>query len=177
MHVHCLRGAAALALIGSAVLAACSDNTSAAIANFYANMTGDQEVPAVSTAATGQGTVANFTGAAAPQVKVTYAGLSGAPTRITIQTGVGTATGPAVANVCGGTTNPGPACGASGTTYTAVMIGTNTSGKLYTSMLTNGGTYVNIYTAAHKDSLVASTGNTIGGEIRGALVFTPTTTQ
>jgi len=160
MHVY--RLSSALALTALVAAAACSDNTSPALTAFYANMTGDQVVPAVTSTATGQATINNFSGSAPPAVKVTYTGLT--PTHITINTGQGTANGAALADVCGGTA---AACGASGATYNAVMIGTNTAQALYNTMKgTNGGTYILVITAAHAT-----------GEIRGSIVYTPATTS
>lgn len=171
MHVYRLRGASALAVILAA--AACSDSTSAPLTNFYANLTGDQVVPALTNGATGQATVTN-TGTA-PTVKITMSGLSGTPTRISIMTGLGTVNGTIVADVCGGSA---AAC-ASATSVgpvVATMVGANTAATLYTSMKTEGNTYINVFTAAKPAvTNTATPPVTTGGETRGAILFAPLT--
>jgi hypothetical protein len=170
MHVY--RLSSALALTALVAAAACSDNTSPALTAFYANMDASQIVatsPVVSSA-TGQATIDNFTGAAPPAVKVTYTGLT--PTRIALMSGAGTVNGTVLADVCGGA---GPVCGASGATYNSALNGTNTSQGIYNTMKgTNGGTYLTVFTTAHPASAPnATTGVVTGGEIRGAIVYTP----
>jgi len=161
MHVYRRRGALALAATLAAV--ACSDTLSPAIIpGFYADLSGDQVVPAVAVSATG---TYNFTTGADSGLTVTtgtLTGLSGAPTKIAIYVGAAGANGTERGDVCGGSA---PACtaGSTSVTNTAVtMIGTFTKGQLYTALHTYGGGYIMVNTAAHAT-----------GEIRGVVVFNP----
>jgi len=167
MHVY--RLSSALALTALVVAAACSDNTSPTLSAFYANMTGDQVVPAVTTAATSQATIANFTGSAEVQVKVTY---TLTPTRISIDSGVGCANGRPMADLCGGAA---AACStfSSGATFTGVRVGGYSLTQLYGALKNNGSTNIAIFTAAHPAVVNGTTGVITGGENRGPIVYTP----
>src|SRR5581483_8773177 len=106
MHVHRLSGAAALTLFGAAVIVACSDNTTAPLTGIYAHLTADQEVTNTPfTSGSGDAKIdATSQGGTMPKVtSLTWTGLTGAPTRISIQSGVGTANGAAIADICGNT--------------------------------------------------------------------------
>jgi hypothetical protein len=171
MQVYRLRGASALALILAAV--ACSDNLSAPLSTFYANLTGDQALPVVTTTATGSAHIAN-TGTTPPAVNAVFTGLSGVPTRISIAVGLGGTNGPIRADLCGGTVAAcasATALGATGAPVAATMVGGFAAADLYTAMKTEGNTYLVVFTVAHP--AVASGANTSGGEIRGAINFTP----
>jgi hypothetical protein len=179
MQVYRLRGAIALTAIMAA--AACSDNLSVAKpATFYANLSSDQEVPAVSVPGAignaqltlvGPATGTSPTNAPGDSIHyvITFSGLSSNATLSHIHVGAGTVAGTVRVNLCG-TGAPAAACPAatSGTiTGTAAIItgtGSITFDSLY-SALKSGGAYVNIHTV-----------NNGGGEIRGVINKTPLVT-
>jgi len=172
MQVYRLRGALALTAIVAA--AACSDNLSVAKpAGLYANMSSDQEVPAVSVpGATGHAdltlvgpaTGTSPTNAPGDSVHyvITFSGLSSNATVAHIHVGVGTVAGTVRLNLCG-TGAPAPACPAAtsgtitGTSTSIAGTGSITFDSLYSAMK-SGGAYVNIHTV-----------NNGGGEIRGVI--------
>jgi hypothetical protein len=162
MQVYRLRGALALTAIVAA--AACSDNLSVAQpTGFYANMSPDQEVPAIALAgATGTAVVTVYGPATTKSpgdsvhVKIDFSGLSGAATQAHIHVGSGTVAGPVRVNLCG-TGAPAPACTASPIDVRAGAVIGITFDSLY-SALKSGGAYVNIHTTTNA-----------GGEIRGVI--------
>jgi hypothetical protein len=173
MHMYRLRGAIALTAIVAA--AACSDNLSVAKpAGFYANMSSDQEVPAVSVpAATGSAQVSvvgpatgtNPTNAPGDSVHVvvTYSGLTGNPTLAHIHVGGGTVAGTVRVNLCGTAGIATCPAATSGTiTITATVIPAGITFDSLYSALKTGGAYVNIHTATNG-----------GGEIRGVINKNP----
>jgi hypothetical protein len=126
--------------------------------SFTATLTGAQEVPAVTTTASGSATCSgDGTGFSCT---VTYAGLSGAPTSAHIHVGnAGTAaTGNIRINLCGAGTAPACPTTASGTITSGAQLPTSgTYAALLTSMQ-GFGAYVNVHTATNA-----------GGEIRGQI--------
>jgi hypothetical protein len=161
MQVYRLRGALALTAIVAA--AACSDNLSVAQpTGFYANMSADQEVPAVALpGATGTAVVTVFGPATTKSpgdsvhVIINFSGLSGAAQMAHIHVGTGTVAGPVRVNLCG--VAPLPACTVSPIDVRAGAVIGITFDSLY-SALKSGGAYVNIHTTTNA-----------GGEIRGVI--------
>jgi hypothetical protein len=118
-------------------------------------LTGAQEVPAVVTTATGQGTVAISADGSTITYLVTYSGLSGTANAAHIHTGA--------AGVSGGVILP-LAVGPSPMSGTLTAANFTPSGSVTTfaeavAAIRAGATYINIHTAANP-----------GGEIRGQIV-------
>ena len=148
-----LVGAMALALV------ACMDDPTANTSSFYATLSGAQEVPAVSTTASGTGTCAPT--AAGFTCTINYSGLSGAPTAAHIHQGAaGVASGTVRVDLCGTAASPACPTGTSGTiTATNQPVNAGSSFTSVRSAMFTYGTYVNVHTAANT-----------GGEIRGHLL-------
>jgi hypothetical protein len=124
---------------------------------YVASLAGFQEVPAVSTSATGDGLVVISTDGNTLTYRVTYSGLSGALAAAHIHTGA--------AGVAGGVILPL-------VTSASPMVGTLTAANFSASgsitdftgavaAIRAGGTYFNLHTAANP-----------GGEIRGQIAVT-----
>jgi hypothetical protein len=153
-----------------AMIPACGDDEPAAPAtSFTASLSGANEVPAVTTPATGNATltvsgsqitytinVTNLQNAVLGHIHLAAAGQNG-PVRL---------------NLCG-TGAPEPPC-TSGTGTVVLATGTNgatlgiTFDELLTAMRT-GGAYVNVHTFA-EGCTVGAPGCNQGGEIRGQIV-------
>jgi len=119
-----------------------SGGAMAATETFHATLTGAQEVPPVTSSATGSATVTVDTAAKTVTYTVTYSGL--APIAAHIH-------GPAAAGKNAGVIipfKPGP----------SPFTGTATATDAQIKMIEDGDAYVNLHTADHK-----------GGEIRGQL--------
>jgi hypothetical protein len=154
---------AAIAVVSAGILSC--GGSSGPSNNFGAQLTGANEVPAVSTTATGavsltlSGTTVNYT--------ISATGLSGNATGAHIHVGSTTVAGPVVVNFLAITPAPaGTTISLSGS-FTAANIINPTSPPLSTPVVTlddliaqirAGNAYSNIHTAAHP-----------GGEIRGQL--------
>jgi len=134
----------------------------AGVEYFVATLTGSQEVPPVSTTATGTATFTVNAAGTAIAYEVTYADLSGAPTAAHIHVGP--------TGIAGSIILPLPV-GASPMTGTLTAadftpaVGVATFADALAA-IRSGGTYVNIHTAAHP-----------GGEIRGQIVAAPSSPQ
>lgn len=140
----------ALALIVLPVGAAAVQDT------FTASLTGDQEVPPVTTSASGSATVNIITDSEVNEInyQVTYSGLSGPVVAAHIHLGGGSVAGPIILPLAAG---PSPM---SGTLKEADL---KPAGNVATfadaiAAIRAGSTYVNLHTAANP-----------GGEIRGQL--------
>ena len=141
------------------IIPACSDDPASPATSFTAALSGANEVPPVTTTATGSATLSVSGAAITYTVNVTDLQNDAVVAHIHVaQTG---ANGPVRLNLCG-TGAPEPACS---TTPTGVLAtGTNgttldiTFDELLTAMRT-GGAYVNVHTSANQ-----------GGEIRGQIV-------
>lgn len=143
---------AILALIAMPSAAAAVDPTQPA---YGGPLTGAQEVPAVATAATGQGTVAISANGSTITYVVSYSGLSGTANAAHIHTGA--------AGVAGGVILP-LAVGPSPMTGTLTAADFTASGSVTTfaqavAAIQAGTTYFNIHTTANP-----------GGEIRGQIL-------
>ena len=141
------------------IIPACSDDPASPATSFTAALSGANEVPPVTTTATGSATLSVSGAAITYTVNVTDLQNDAVVAHIHVApTGVN---GPVRLNLCG-TGAPEPACS---TTPTGVLAtGTNgttldvTFDELLTAMRT-GGAYVNVHTSANQ-----------GGEIRGQIV-------
>jgi hypothetical protein len=170
MQVYRLRSALALTAIVAA--AACSDNLSVAQpTGFYANMSADQEVPAVALPGAAGSAVVTVFGPATTKspgdsvhVVITFSGLSGAATQAHIHVGSGTVAGPVRVNLCG-TGAPVPACTVSPIDAKGTVLPAGITFDSLYSALKSGGAYVNIHTATNA-----------GGEVRGVINKDPLTT-
>jgi hypothetical protein len=126
-------------------------------------LSGDAEVPPVTTTATGSATLALSSGNITYTINVT--GLSGSATQATINVAAAGATGPVRVDLCG--IAGSPACG---TATTGVLVtGTATTANLHGATMDDViqamrdfTAYINVSTAAHS-----------AGEIRGQILSEP----
>lgn len=143
---------AAAALL--AIVPACGDDPVSPATSFTAALSGTNEVPPVTTTATGNATLSVVGSELTYQVNVT--GLSNALVAH-IHVAAAGANGPVRLNLCG-TGAPEPAC-TSGTGVLAEGSNGTALGITFDSLLSamrTGGAYVNVHTSANQ-----------GGEIRG----------
>jgi len=152
------------------MVAACGDDGPSEATSFTATLSGTNEVPAVTTPATGTATLSvsgtqitytitatNLTNAVLGHIHVAATGVNG-PVRL---------------DLCG-TGAPVPPCASTGTGTGVVATGTNgttlgiTFDELLAAMRT-GGAYVNVHTSAGPGCTPAP-GCNPGGEIRGQIV-------
>jgi hypothetical protein len=162
MRCFSLRAASAGALATLLVFAACSETTDPET-SFVATLSGQAEVPPVTTTATGDATF-DVSGANLDYT-INVNGLSGSATQSHIHVGATNATGPIRLNLCGAGT--APACGAatSGQLVTGTATATELVGITMDELLAqmrNFNAYVNVHTAANG-----------GGEIRGTIIGAP----
>jgi hypothetical protein len=144
------------------VIPACGDDGPSEATSFTATLSGANEVPAVTTTATGSATLSVSGTAITYTVNVTD--LQNDALVAHIHVAAAGANGPVRLNLCG-TGTPEPACStaptgvlATGTNGTIVPPGAITFDSLLSAMRT-GGAYVNVHTSANQ-----------GGEIRGQIV-------
>jgi len=149
------------------VLAACGDDPASPATSFTATLSGTNEVPAVTTTATGTATL-SVSGA-----QITYTiNVTNLQNAVLghIHLAAAGANGPVRLNLCG-TGAPEPAC-TSGTGVLATGTNGTTVGITFEELLTamrTGGAYVNVHTFA--DGCTAGApGCNSGGEIRGQIV-------
>jgi hypothetical protein len=152
-------------------MAACGDNgPSSSATSFTATLTGAEEVPPVTTPATGSATLSVSGG------QITYT-VNGTNVQNAVLAHIHIApvgeNGPVRLNLCG-TGDPQPACTsgtgvvASGTNGTTVGAPPITFDSLLSAMRT-GGAYVNVHTSA-PGCTPGDPGCNPGGEIRGQIV-------
>jgi CHRD domain-containing protein len=158
-----------IAIVALPIVAACSDDGPSEATSFTATLSGANEVPAVTTTATGTATLSVSGNQITYTINATN--LQNAVLGH-IHLGATGVNGPVRLNLCG-TGAPEPAC-ASGTGTVVVATGTNgttlgiTFDELLTAMRT-GGAYVNVHTFA-TGCTPGAAGCNQGGEIRGQVV-------
>lgn len=158
-----------LMLAAIVAAAACSDSTSAIISGFYANLSPDQERPAIGTGGTGTavftvvGPATSRTPGDSLSYTITATGLTSNWNLAHIHTAPQDSSGPVRLNLCG-TGAPAPACptGTGGTVSgRATTTGAISFDSLYVLMKI-GRAYVNFHTT-----------NNGGGETRGEVLIKP----